>query len=109
MNCTGWRLFDVAINNKTVIKNLDLWKESGHDGALKKTVNVHVTGGQLQISFPRVSAGQAIISAIAIATLNKQIKPAPASPTLIDKFIVSDFLLSPQPGGPRGALSRHRG
>ena len=98
INCTGWRLFDVAINNKTVIKDLDIWKESGHDGALKKTVNVHITGGQLQISFPRISAGQAIISAIAIASLNKQVKPAPASPTLIDKLIVSDSLLFPYHG-----------
>ena len=30
MNCTGWRLFDVAVNNKTVIQNLDIWKEAGH-------------------------------------------------------------------------------
>jgi beta-galactosidase len=84
MNCTGWRLFDVAINNKTVIKDLDIWKEAGHDGALKKTVNVHVTGGQLQISFPRIASGQAIISAIAIATRNQQLKAGPASKLLID-------------------------
>lgn len=90
IDCTGWRLFDVAINNKTVISNLDIWKEAGHDGALKKTLNVHVTGGQLQISFPRVAAGQAIISAIAIASRNQQVKPAPASPRLIDKLVVAD-------------------
>jgi hypothetical protein len=101
MNCTGWRLFDVAINNKTVIKNLDIWKEVGHDAALKKTVNVHVTGGQLQISFPRISSGQAIISAIAIASLNKQVKPAPASPTLIDKFIEGPLQL-PRLGESKG-------
>lgn len=90
LNCKGWRLFDVAVNNKTVIKNLDIWAESGHDSALQKTVNVHVTGGQLAISFPHIEAGQAIISAIAIATDNHKIKPAAPSPALIGKLEVKD-------------------
>jgi hypothetical protein len=90
MDCTGWRLFDVAVNNKTVIKDLDIWKEAGHDRVLKKTVNAHVTGGMLTISFPRVAAGQALISAIAIATRNKQVKPANPSPLLIDQLQVRD-------------------
>jgi len=78
MNCTGWRLFDVAINNKVVLKNLDIWKEAGHDRALKKIIKTKVTGGQLIISFPHVDAGQALISAIAIASLNKTLKGAPS-------------------------------
>lgn len=105
LNCTGWRLFDVAVNNKTVIKNLDIWKEAGHDGALKKTVNVHVTGGQLQISFPHIAAGQAIISAIAIATLNKKVKAAPASATLIDKLNIASTTFSRDMGGKGGPQS----
>ncbi len=72
MDCTGWRLFDVAVNGKTAIKDLDIWKEAGTDNALKKTINVHVTGGQLEISFPHVAAGEAIISAIAISTTDKK-------------------------------------
>ncbi|MEI6949309.1 malectin domain-containing carbohydrate-binding protein [Paraflavisolibacter sp. H34] len=83
MNCAGWRLFDVAVNGSTVLKNLDIWKEAGHDGALKKTVTARVTGGQLEISFPKVPAGEAILSAIAIATMDKNIQPAPASPLVI--------------------------
>ncbi len=79
-DCTGWRLFDVAVNNQVVLKDLDIWKEAGHDGALKKTVKVKVSGGQLCISFPEVKAGQALISAIAIASTDISIKPAPASP-----------------------------
>lgn len=79
IDCTGWRVFDVAVNNKAVIKDLDIWKEAGYDRALKKTVNVHVTGGQLQISFPHTLTGEAIISAIAISTLNKQVEPAASS------------------------------
>ncbi|MFL5741472.1 MAG: malectin domain-containing carbohydrate-binding protein [Flavisolibacter sp.] len=85
INCTGWRLFDVAINNKTVIWNLDIWKEAGHDGALKKIVKAKIRGGQLVISFPNVAAGQALISAIAIASANQLIQPA-ASPQPILKF-----------------------
>lgn len=79
MDCTGWRMFDVAVNEKTVIKNLDIWKEAGTDNALKKTITVHITGGQLQISFPHTVAGEAIISAIAISTLNHEVVPAASS------------------------------
>ncbi|WP_432713654.1 malectin domain-containing carbohydrate-binding protein, partial [Pedobacter sp.] len=79
MDATGMRLFDVAINGETLIKDLDIWKEAGHDGALKKTIKAQVKGGQLVISFPQVKSGQALISAIAIASLKQHIKPAPAS------------------------------
>lgn len=82
MDCSGWRLFDVAANGNTVIKNLDIWKEAGHDGALKKSVKVKVTGGQLIISFPKVTSGQALISAIAVASIRKDVKPAAGSPLL---------------------------
>lgn len=80
MDATGFRLFDVAINHQTVIHHLDIWKESGHDGALKKTVMAKITGGTLTISFPKITAGQALISAIAIAS--KDLKLKAASPPL---------------------------
>lgn len=67
MDCAGWRLFDIALNDRTVAKDVDIWKESGYSGALKKVFYVHVTGGKLTIFFPRVAAGQAVISAIAVA------------------------------------------
>ncbi len=86
MDCTGWRLFDVAINNNTVIRNLDIFKEAGHDGALKKTVKASIRGGELVISFPRVPSGQAIISAIAIASLTKQLVAAPSATSIISKL-----------------------
>ena len=69
----GLRLFDVAINHQTVIRDLDLWAQAGYLGAYKRVVNATVTDGQLLITFPQVKAGQAVIAAIAIATL------APAS------------------------------
>lgn len=86
MDCTGWRKFDVAVNGKTFIKDLDIWKEAGHDKALKKTIKVHVTEGSLLISFPNQPAGQPIISAIAIASMDKGLHPAPAPKPLITDF-----------------------
>ena len=63
----GMRLFDVAVNGKTLEKNLDIWKEVGHDKALKRVYEVQVTDGLIKVHFPRVAVGQAIIQAIAIA------------------------------------------
>ncbi len=74
-DCEGLRIFDVAVNGNTVIDDLDIWAEAGHDRLLKKTVDADVTGGILTISFPEVKAGQAVISAIAIATADPSVKP----------------------------------
>lgn len=74
LDCKQWRLFDVAINGKTVIRNLDIWKEAGANTAIKKMVKVKVTGGMLTIHFPDIKASQAVIAAIAIAKQGKQSK-----------------------------------
>lgn len=88
LDCTGWRLFDVAVNDK-IIPQLDIWKEAGIEKALKKIVKVHVTNGQIKISFPAVGAGQAIIAAIAIASDNHQLKQVVTSPHLIKQLKVT--------------------
>ncbi|MEL1252493.1 malectin domain-containing carbohydrate-binding protein [Flavobacterium sp. DGU38] len=80
LDCKGWRLFDVAINDNVVLKDLDIWSEVGHDTALKKAFTVKSKNGKITISFPNVKASQAIISAIAIATKDKSVKGASASP-----------------------------
>ncbi len=92
MNGKGWRVFDVAINNKTVIKDLDIWSKAG-SSALKQVVDVHVTGGQLTISFPNTGVGQAVIAAIAIAAKDKKVKAAAPSPVLIGNLSVVDAAL----------------
>ena len=74
-DCEGLRIFDVAVNDSVVLNDLDIWAESGHDGALKKVVYATIKGGKLDISFPEVKAGQAVISAIAIASANMSLKP----------------------------------
>ncbi|MEJ6981434.1 malectin domain-containing carbohydrate-binding protein [Pedobacter sp. P351] len=92
MDCSAMRLFDVAINKQVVIKDLDIWKEAGHDVALKKSVKVKVKGGKLVIDFPNIKSGQAVISAIAIASRNKAIVPAPSSGSIIENFRTSNSL-----------------
>ncbi|KAA6345024.1 Beta-galactosidase BoGH2A [termite gut metagenome] len=74
-NCAGLRIFDVAINGSTVINDLDLWAESGHDVAYKKVIDTTIKGGKLIVHFPQVNAGQAVISAIAIATVDTTLQP----------------------------------
>lgn len=71
MNAEKMRLFDVAINDKTVLKDVDIWKEAGSNAVLKKTVKGFSKAGQLTISFPQIKVGQAVISAIAVASLDK--------------------------------------
>jgi len=90
MDCTGWRLFDIAVNDSIVARNIDIWKAAGYSRALKKTFRVHVTGGQLVIGFPKVAAGQALISAIAIATRDKKAKGQQMSKSLIRQLHVKD-------------------
>ena len=67
IDARGWRLFDVAVNGRTVIDDLDIFAEAGFGRALKKVVEVDIEGGELRIDFPEVKAGQAVLSAIAIA------------------------------------------
>ncbi|HET7897660.1 MAG TPA: malectin, partial [Flavisolibacter sp.] len=84
LKANGFRLFDVAVNDKTVLHNVDIWKECGRTGALKKTATVKVKGGLLSVSFPRVAAGQAVLSAIAIATKDPKVKTASSTTSLME-------------------------
>ncbi|MFC7667707.1 malectin domain-containing carbohydrate-binding protein [Hymenobacter humi] len=80
----------MALNGQTVLKDLDIWKEAGHDHALKKTVKAQVTDGQLTISFPHVSSGQAIIAGIAIASTGASAQPAAAPQSIISGLRVAN-------------------
>jgi beta-galactosidase len=90
LDCTGWRVFDVAVNDSVVIKDLDIWKEVRHNVALKKTVKAKVENGRLTISFPNIASGQAIISAIAISTRDSKAHGAPVSARIIGSLKVKD-------------------
>ena len=80
LDCKDWRVFDVAINDQIVLKDFDIWSEVGFAKAVKKTVTAKSKNGKLVIDFPKISSGTAIISAIAIASKDKKLKAAPASP-----------------------------
>lgn len=71
----GLRIFDVAVNGEMVINDLDLWAEAGYLGAMKRVVTAHSQNGHLHISFPEVKAGQALIAAIAIASVQMATVP----------------------------------
>ena len=63
----GLRIFDVAVNDSTVIDDLDPWAEAGYCGSLKRVVTAKAQDGRLRISFPEVKAGQAVLCGIAVA------------------------------------------
>ena len=65
----------MAVNDSVVLDDLDIWAESGHDGVCKKVVYATVKGGVLKIHFPEVKAGQALISGIAIASVEANLQP----------------------------------
>lgn len=65
-NYEGWRLFDVAVNDSTVIRDLDIWAQVGYGKVYKRVIHINNVKDEICISFPRVKSGQAIISAIAI-------------------------------------------
>jgi beta-galactosidase len=83
LNAAGMRLFDVAVNDKVVLKDLDIWKDAGTNTALKKTFKVNVKAGDLVVSFPYIKSGQALISAIAIASLDPALKVGSQSNSIV--------------------------
>ena len=101
----GLRIFDVAVNGKVVINDLDIWAQAHYGRAYKRVMEVENANNELTISFPEVKAGQAMISAIAIARnghYEAKAASADASPTLwadFDKDILvktPDSLLPPK-------------
>ena len=64
----GLRRFDVAINGQTVATDLDIWAQAHYGQPYKRVADIEHKGGDIVVDFPKVRAGQAIISAIAIAS-----------------------------------------
>ena len=63
----GKRVFDVALNGQTVLKDFDIFKETGGAGiALVKTFQIDVGGDGLDLSIPVVAADNASIAAIRV-------------------------------------------
>ena len=68
MDAEGFHIFDVAVNDQVVIKDLDIWAQVHYGKPYKRVVDVHNDRDAIRISFPQVKAGQAMIAAIAVAT-----------------------------------------
>ena len=86
----GLRLFDVAINDSTVVRDLDIWAQAHYGQPYKRVVEFDNHDKEITISFPRVNAGQAVISAIAIASKEETPLTSHLSP-FASKPLWSDF------------------
>lgn len=86
IDARGWRLFDVAVNGETRLSDVDLFAAAGFGGAVKKVIEVEAADGALTLSFPRVAAGQALVSAIAIAAADpgQAVPEAPGTDLIAD-------------------------
>ena len=87
----GLRLFDVAVNDSIVIHDLDIWAQAHYGKPYKRVVEVENHDEEICIDFPKVKAGQATISAIAIARQGQKEKPAPPTPKTTHPTMWSDF------------------
>ena len=67
----GLRIFDVAVNGKTYIRDLDIWAQAHYGKPYKRIIEIDNQDEEIKIDFPKVKAGQAVIAAIAIATDDK--------------------------------------
>lgn len=88
-DCTGWRLFDVAVNGETVLRDVDLWSEAGFAGAVKKVIRASVRGGWLEITYPRVASYQAVVSAIAIAAADPEARVPEENPQAVEAALAA--------------------
>ena len=83
VDARGWRLFDVALNGQTRLRDLDIYAEVGFGHALVKSLPITINNGLLEISFPRCSSYQAVLSAIEILSPDAKVAKASSSPRQI--------------------------
>jgi len=108
-DCEGLRLFDVAVDDSVRISDLDLWGQVRFGKPYKRVVEVNHKGGRLKVDFPTVKAGQAIVSAIAVASRRDVAIAAPTiaeSPTMWADFDKDIMVQMPDSLLPRRDVSR---
>ncbi len=64
----GQRIFDVALNDKTYIKDLDLMEQVGFCYGLEKTVELEVTDNEISIDF-KAQKGKAVLSGLEVTKI----------------------------------------
>ncbi|MCK5219744.1 hypothetical protein KAR10_09480, partial [bacterium] len=65
-HASGLRVFDVNLNGASVASQLDVYAQAGSEKPLEINASVIVLDEQLQIAFPTIPFGEAMISAIEI-------------------------------------------
>lgn len=73
----GGRQFNVTVNGKTVITNLDIIGDVGPNTADVKTLTVSPVNGVLTVGFVPGAAGQPIVSGIEILPISPPPPPPP--------------------------------
>jgi hypothetical protein len=66
-DCAGWRRFDVAINDQTLARDIDIWAAAG--GAHRAHIpdlETDIVGNHLALHFPRVTLNQALVFALKV-------------------------------------------
>ncbi len=66
----GSRVFDVAIENTTVLDDLDIFTQAGHDTALSYSFITTVSDNNLDITFPEVKQDNAQICAVEVKVIH---------------------------------------
>lgn len=87
----GWRRFDIAVNGAPVLHDLDLWREAGRAHAVRKIVPARARNGRIELSFPRIDVGQAVISALALGARRDA---NPAATAVVPSFLSSSTLIT---------------
>ncbi len=67
---SGQRVFDVAVNGQPVASHLDVFQAAGFQTPYEVQTGLQVNHETLDISFPHVSVGAAMINAIEVDALN---------------------------------------
>jgi hypothetical protein len=63
------------VNGDTLLRDVDLWREAGYAAAVQKVVTARASDGRIVVNFPRVSSYQAVICAVAVASLDPAARP----------------------------------
>lgn len=78
----GRRVFNVQMEGETTLQNLDVFAEAGANAALKKSVPLFVSDGQLNITFFH-SVENPFVSAIELIQTSASDREAPSTPTAL--------------------------
>lgn len=68
-NATAWRLFDLAVNGETLLRDIDIFAQAGFNRAHLISLDVMAADNGLTLDFPRVAVSQAMLAGIEVLRL----------------------------------------